>query len=93
MIRPSNIHSVTDFTRNAKAYIAQVKASMEPIALTVNGHAEVILQDAETYQQMVDELERIHLAAALRVSEAALREGKYKDLDQAFGDIRKRLGL
>ena len=93
MIRANNIHSLTDFTRNAKRYVDQVKSSKDPIALTVNGNAQVIVQDAESYQQMVDELDRIHLAAALRVSEVALKEGRYKDLDQAFSDIRKKLGL
>lgn len=93
MIRATDIHSLTDFTRNARAYIQQIKASKNPIALTVNGDAQVIVQDAESFQQMVDELDHRRFIAAMRESESAVRNGQTQDLDQAFAEIRGDLGL
>jgi PHD/YefM family antitoxin component YafN of YafNO toxin-antitoxin module len=93
MIRATDIHSLTDFTRNARAYIQQIKELRNPIVLTVNGGAEVVVQDVASFQQMVDELERIRLIYALRESEAAVRDGQVQDLDQAFTEIRDELGL
>lgn len=58
MIRATDIHSLTDFTRNAREYIQHIKTSKTPIAITVNGDAQVVVQDAESYQRMVDELEQ-----------------------------------
>jgi PHD/YefM family antitoxin component YafN of YafNO toxin-antitoxin module len=93
MIRATDIHSLTDFTRNAKAYIKKIKDSKCPIALTVNGGAEVVVQDAAAYQEMVDELEHSRFISAMRESERAVREGRVQDVNVAFGEIRSSLGL
>ena len=93
MIRATDIHSLTDFTRNARAYIQQIKKSKHPMALTVNGDAQVVVQDAESFQQMVDELEHVRFIAAMRESEAAVRNGQVQDLDEAFSEIRSDLDV
>ena len=55
MLDTLNIHSLTDFLRNHKSHVARLKQTRVPEVLTANGKAEVIvLQDAESYQQMVD---------------------------------------
>ena len=53
-----NIHSLTDFLRNYKVHIAQLKKSRAPEVLTVNGRAEVVILDTETYERMVEQLDR-----------------------------------
>ncbi len=93
MIRATDIHSLTDFTRNARAYIQQIRDSKSPMALTVNGDAQVIIQDAESFQKMVDELEHSRFIAAMREREAAVRNGQVQDLEQAFSEVRGDLGL
>ncbi len=93
MIRATDIHSVTDFKKNAKAYIDQITASKAPMALTINGDARVIVQDAESFQRMVDELDRSRFISAMRESEAAVTNGDVQDLEQAFADIRGSLAL
>jgi hypothetical protein len=37
-----NIHSLTDFKRNANAYVEQLQATQLPLVLTVNGKAAVV---------------------------------------------------
>ena len=93
MIRATDIHSLTDFTRNAKSYILKIKETRSPMAITVNGDAEVVVQDAASYQQMVDELERSRFVAAVRASEQDVKEGRVEDLDATFSVIRNNLGL
>ena len=71
-----NIHSLTDFLRNYKAHIAQLKKTRTPAVLTVNGRAEVVILDTETYESMVERLTqqqekeiaaaRAHMAKALK---------------------------
>ena len=41
-----NIHSLTDFKRNANAYVEQLQATQLPLVLTVNGKAAVVVQEA-----------------------------------------------
>ena len=93
MIRATDIHSLTDFTRNAKTYIQHIRESKNPMAITINGDAQVVIQDAESFQRMVDQLEHARFMAAMRESEAAVREGHVEDLDEAFSGIRGQLGL
>ncbi len=93
MIRATDIHSLTDFTRNAKAYIQHVKTTQSPMALTINGDAEVIIQDVASYQSMVDELAHRRFISAMRESEVAVNAGQTEDLDVAFAEIRSELGL
>lgn len=59
MIDLNEIHSLTDFTRNTKEMVRRLKKSRKPLVLTVNGKAEVVVQDAAAYQQMLDRLETI----------------------------------
>jgi PHD/YefM family antitoxin component YafN of YafNO toxin-antitoxin module len=93
MIRATNICSLTSFTRNAKKVVSVVKETRQPYALTINGEAEVVVQDVESYQAMVDELERMRLFEALQESERDLAEGRYKDVDESFAEVRQNLGL
>ena len=51
----SNIHSLSDFQRNTKEHLRQLRESGELVVLTVNGQAEVVVQSAEAYQRLLDD--------------------------------------
>jgi PHD/YefM family antitoxin component YafN of YafNO toxin-antitoxin module len=53
----ANIHSLSEFQRNAKDHIRKLKESGKPAVLTVNGQAEVVVQSAEAYQKLLDDSE------------------------------------
>lgn len=93
MIRTTDIHSLTEFTRNAKSYIQQIKQTKNPIAITINGDAEVVVQDAETYQMMVDELERTRFIAALMDGERAIEEGRTKPAHQVVAELKAKYDI
>lgn len=61
-----DIQSLSIFKRDASKIIKQIKETKEPVVLTVNGKAEVVVQDAESYQRLVDATERAAAAAILR---------------------------
>ena len=56
MINLENIHSLTDFKRNASSYVERIRETKAPIVLTVNGEAAVIVQDALSFQNLLDRL-------------------------------------
>jgi hypothetical protein len=62
MIRPEDITSLTDFAKNAKAHIKRLKRSGRPELLTVNGKAEVVVQNASAYQRLIESLEKLERA-------------------------------
>lgn len=74
MINLENIHSLTDFKRNSSNYVEQVRRSKSPLVLTVNGEAAVIVQDALTFQQMLDRLKEVEEELRLMKIETLRRE-------------------
>jgi hypothetical protein len=54
MISVQDIRSLTDFQRNTKAHLKRLKATGRPAVLTVNGKAELIVQDAAAFEDMLD---------------------------------------
>ena len=52
----NNIHSLTDFKRNANAYVEQLQATHSPLVLTVNGKAAVVVQEAGAFQSLIDRM-------------------------------------
>jgi hypothetical protein len=59
MIKPEDIGSLTDFARNTKAHLRRLKRTGRAELLTVNGKAEVVIQNASAYQQLLEELEKL----------------------------------
>jgi prevent-host-death family protein len=59
MINLDNIQPLTDFKRNVKKFIEQIKATKSPLVLTVNGRAEIVIQDASSFQEMMQRLETL----------------------------------
>ena len=93
MIRATDIHSLSDFQRNAKTYIQQVTATKNPIAITVNGAAEVVVQDAASYQGMVDRLEKAELLASLKQAMQEMDEGRGVGLNEFKNELNERYGV
>ena len=73
MVNLTQVHSLTEFQRNAKDHIDRLKETDKPEVLTINGQAEVIVQSAKGYQQLLDDAE---LARSLRVIRKSLEDVK-----------------
>jgi len=59
MIRPEDIGSLTDFNRNTKAHLKRLRRTGRAELLTVNGKAEVVVQNATAYQRLIETLEKL----------------------------------
>jgi hypothetical protein len=57
-IRIQDIASLTDFHRNSKTHWMRLKLTGRPEVLTVNGKAELVVQDAAAYQRLLAVVER-----------------------------------
>ena len=64
-----DIHPLTDFKRNTPEFLRQLKETGNPVVLTINGKAEIVVQDAASYQRLFD------LADRLETIQAAARTG------------------
>ena len=65
---------MTDFLRNHKQHVARLKETRVPEVLTVNGRAEVVLLDTETYESLMEQLQHSDSVASLRAHMAQARK-------------------
>jgi prevent-host-death family protein len=93
MIDLREIRSVTEFQRNIKDYVGRLKQRRTPLVLTVNGRAELVVQDAESYQEMLDRLQRAEALAAIRKGMEQFDRGKGIALGEAEKKLRKKHGF
>jgi prevent-host-death family protein len=70
-IRIEDIGSLTDFARNTKAHLNRLRRTGRPQLLTVNGKAEVVVQNAAAYQRLIETVE-------------ALKRDRREESDQPF---------
>ena len=57
-----DIHSLSGFKRITSEFLERMRGSGHPLVLTINGKAELVVQDAAAYQKLlnrVDELEAL----------------------------------
>jgi prevent-host-death family protein len=93
MIDLREVRSVTEFQRNAKEYVGKLKDSKTPLVLTVNGRAELVVQDAASYQEMLDRLEELEAIAAIQIGLQDLENGKVQPARKALKNLGARLGI
>ena len=61
-----DIMSLSTFKRDSNKVMRQMKKTKEPVVLTVNGKAAVVVQDAESYQKLLELKERSEVVEILR---------------------------
>jgi PHD/YefM family antitoxin component YafN of YafNO toxin-antitoxin module len=87
------IHSLTDFLRNHKEHIARIKKTGDPAILTINGKAEIVMVDAESYQSIIEKLRQIETIEAIRVGLKAAEDGDVKPAEQVFLEMKSKYGI
>lgn len=93
MIHLDEIHSLSQFQRNAKKFLRHLKKTRRPAVLTVNGKAELVVQDAASYQQLLDQLEKLEAMEGIRKGLESMEKGQGLPLVKALEDVRRRLNL
>jgi len=93
MIDLRQVRSVTEFQRNIKDYVGRLKENKTPLVLTVNGRAELVVQDAESYQLLLERLERAETLAAINRGINQFERGETIPLDAAEKQLRAKHGF
>ena len=93
MIDLREVRSVTEFQRNLKDYVGRLKAKKSPLVLTVKGRAELVVQNAESYQELLDRLERAEALAGIRQGMEQFERGEGIALEEAEERLRAKHGF
>ena len=93
MLNLRNIHPLSEFQRGAKTFLERLKQTQAPIVLTVNGKAAVVVQDAESYQKLLDRMELLESLAGIHKSMEEFEQGKGQPLGDAFQQLREKYDI
>ena len=92
MIRlKEDIRSLSDFKRDTAGALEHLRKSHRPMVLTVNGRAEMVVQDATSYQATLDALERAEANAGIRRGLQDLAEGRTRPAREVLAEMKARV--
>lgn len=92
----NDIDSLTNFKRHTPEYLKRLHKTGDPVVLTVNGKAEVVVQDAEAYQKLVEaaaKSDRDETVAAIKAGLADVDAGRTKPARAALKALAKKHGI
>ena len=82
-----DIMSLSTFKRDSNKVMRQMKKTKEPVVLTVNGKAAVVVQDAESYQKLLELKERSEVVEILRQLLASRSRKKGRSAEDFFNEF------
>ena len=88
-----DIHSLTDFKKNTPEFLRQLKDTGEPVVLTINGKAELVVQDAASYQRLLDLAEAAKVVEGISQGLEDMKAGRTINLDDFKAHVRKKHGI
>lgn len=88
-----DIQSLTEFKLHTPEFVQQLKETGEPLVLTINGKAELVVQDAASYQRLLDLAEEAKVLDGIRRGLEDMKAGRGRPADEVFDDIRRELDL
>jgi len=88
-----DIHSLSDFKRNTTNFLKQMRESGHPLVLTINGKAEIVVQDAASYQRLLDHLDELEALEGIKRGVADIEAGRVTPLEEFEKKIRRRHGI
>ena len=88
-----DIHSLTDFKKNTSEFINQLKETGDPLVLTINGKAELVVQDAAAYQRLRQLAEEARVLEGIRQGIEDMNAGRTITLDEFREHARTKHGI
>lgn len=93
MIELDSIHSLTDFKRNTPQLMEKMKETHRPLVLTVNGRAELVVLDAEVFQELLNKIEYAETVQAIKEGIASFERGEGRPAREALGELAQKYGI
>ena len=79
--------SLSTFRRDTARLIKESHKTKQPLVLTVNGVAAIVVQDVESYQELLDAKERLEAIEGIRKGVGSLKGNKARSADNFFAAI------
>lgn len=88
-----DIQSLTTFRRRSGEFMKQLKKSKRPMVLTVKGKAAAVVQDAESYQRLLDLAAQADANEGIRQGLADVKAGRVRAAKEFFTEFETKHGV
>ncbi len=88
-----DIHSLSDFKLNTTTFVDQMRDTGLPLFLTIDGEAEIVVQDAASYQKILDRIDQLEALEGIERGVADVEAGRVTPLEVFELEFRKQRGL
>ena len=85
--------SLTEFRRSARAHLKRLKESGQPEMLTVDGKPELVVQALESYERLLDIVDRAEAVQGIRRGLESMARGQGLPAREACEKLRARHGI
>ena len=85
-----DIQSLSTFKRNTNELITQMKETGNPVILTVNGKAELVVQDVVSYQKLLDSLEHLETIIGIKKGLEDITKGDTQSLNEFIEEMQQK---
>src|SRR5438552_1035189 len=82
----NGIDTLTRFKRETARFLKQLRETKGPVVLTVNGKAELVVQDAASYQALLERVERLETMAAVKEGLEDVAAGRLRPAREVLED-------
>jgi prevent-host-death family protein len=82
--------TLTHFKRDTGRFLKQLRKTKVPIVLTVNGQPELVIQDAASYQQLQERIERLEVLAAVKEGLEDVAAGRTRPAEEVLAELARR---
>ncbi|MEG4226715.1 type II toxin-antitoxin system Phd/YefM family antitoxin [Microcoleus sp. N9_B2] len=82
MLNLSHSRPLNQFQQEAAELLHQFETDKTPIVITINGKAVAVLQDAESYEKLLNRLELLETLAGIRQSLGEFDRGEGVSIHQ-----------
>ena len=85
-----DIQSLSTFKRNTNELITQMKETGNPVILTVNGKAELVVQSAVSYQKLLDSIEHLETIIGIKKGLEDIAKGDTQSLNEFIEEMQQK---
>ncbi len=87
----NGIRSLSDFKQNSSDILKYINKTHSPTVLTINGKAEAVLLDPESYQEMINKIYSIESANKIKTALVEMENNEGIPAQKAFQKLRKKI--
>jgi len=85
--------TLSTFKRDTAKLVRQMKKTKKPVVLTVNGKAELVVQDAESYQELLEAKDRMEAIEGIKRGLESMKRNAGKPAEKFFQDFFADKGI